>query len=620
MRIRKLLVAITGLIAVALVVASCGGEADPVDIPDTPTAVTIPNTPTPQTIPNTPTPQTIPNTPTPQTIPDTPTPQTIPNTPTPVTIPDTPTPITLPPTATPFQLPTAVPTPSGPEPVQGGTLRVAGSNNRGLDPHRNTLNSGIRDVSAMVFNKLLRQEGASGPIIGDLATEWTISSAGDTLTFDIRSGVNFQNEAPVNGRAMTIGDVVYSLDRIMDPNRDDPQARIRNNFPFVTGVEAIDNDTVQITMSSSDAEILRNIAHEQTVILAPEAAIDGSYGDASSIIGTGPFLARVLQTTGGELRFERNPGYWIEGRPYVDAVTYLQNDNSEIRNSLLRTGQLDWAALQNPNHVTFYLARDNVNTSSTEGHNWGTAGLWMNITQPPFDDIRLRQAINLAINRGAITDAVYNSAAAPLGPLGNAGGLTWGLDKIWTLPGNAIDKRGEIAQAKALMAEAGHPDGFSFTIHTDPRYYDPPLAVIEAQLEADLGVEIDIVRDSSYNYRFASYVRDNAADAVFMQSGSNTPDAALYRHYRSDAPRNQSLLNDPELDAMIDRQRTLLDENERRALLDQIQQRIIDIMPVAMTVSYTWFYVAFDYVMDWHAPPEAFNFRATQFQDVWLNQ
>jgi ABC-type transport system substrate-binding protein len=71
---------------------------------------------------------------------------------------------------------------------------------------------------------------------------------------------------------------------------------------------------------------------------------------------------------------------------------------------------------------------------------------------------------------------------------------------------------------------------------------------------------------------------------------------------------------------MIDRQRTLIDENERRAALDQIQQRIIDTMPVAMTVSYTWFYVAFDYVMDWHAPPEAFNFRATQIQDVWLNQ
>ena len=171
---------------------------------------------------------------------------------------------------------------------------------------------------------------------------------------------------------------------------------------------------------------------------------------------------------------------------------------------MLRTGQLDWAALQNPSHVTFYLARGNVNTSSTEGKHWGTAGLWMNVTQPPFDDIRLRQAINLAINRNAITDAVYNSAASPLGPIGNAGGLIWGLDKIYTLPGNAIDKRTEIAQAKALMAEAGHPDGFSFTIHTDPRYYDPPLAVIEAQLEADLGVEIDIVRDSSYNYRFAS--------------------------------------------------------------------------------------------------------------------
>ena len=68
-------------------------------------------------------------------------------------------------------------------------------------------------------------------------------------------------------------------------------------------------------MSSPDAEILSNIAHEQTVVLAPEAAIDGSYGDASSIIGTGPFLAKVLQTTGGELRFERNPATGSKGAP-----------------------------------------------------------------------------------------------------------------------------------------------------------------------------------------------------------------------------------------------------------------------------------------------------------------
>jgi len=586
MRVRKVFLAIAGLMAVVLVAAACGGSV--------PTA----------------TPQTIPNTPTPITLPPTATPQTIPN---------TPTPITFPPTPTAIRLPTAVPIPSGPEPVQGGTLRIAGSNNRGLDPHRNTLNSGIRDVSGLVFSKLLRLEGAAGQIIGELATAWEVSSNGTELSFDIRSGVNFQNKSPVNGREMTIYDVRYSLDRIMDPNRDDPQARIRNNFPFVTGIEVV-GDTIKITMSSPDAEILANIAHEQTAILAAEAAIDGSFGDASSVIGTGPFTGEVLQTTGGEMRFERNSGYWIEGRPYVDAVTYLNNDNSEIRNSLLRTGQLDWTALQNPSHVTFFLARGNVNVTNTEGTTWSTAGLWMNTTQPPFDDIRLRQAVNLGIDRAAITVGAYNDAAAPLGPIGNAGGLQWDLNKIRSLAGKAIDKKAEFAQARELMAAAGFPDGFSFTVHTDPRYYDPPLEIIQAQLKADLNIDMDVVRDSSYNYLFASYVRDNSADAVYMQALGNTADAPLYRHYRSDGPRNMGLIADNGLDLLIDQQRTMLDFDDRKAVLDEIQQRIVDITPVAMTVYYTWFYVAFDYVMNWEAPPEAFNLRASQIQDMWLNQ
>ena len=335
---------------------------------------------------------------------------------------------------------------------------------------------------------------------------------------------------------------------------------------------------------------------------------------------TGPFISTVLQATGGELRFERNPNYWIENRPWVDGVAYLQNDNSEIRNSLLRTGQLDWTALQNPTHVNFLQAAGKVNTSSTEGNLWGTAGLWFNTTKPPFDDIRLRQAINFGIDRSAIADGVYNGAAARLGPLGNAGGLIWDLATVSQLPGNAFDKSAELEQAKQLLADAGFAEGFSFTIHTDPSFYDPPLAVIQAQLLADLNVDIDVVRDSSYNYRFASYVRDNDADAVFMQASGNTPDAPLYRHYRSDAQRNQALINDPELDRLIDRQRSILDEDDRRAALDEIQQRITEITPVAMTVSFTWFYVAFDYVMNWFPPPAAFNLSASQIQDIWLDK
>ncbi len=479
-------------------------------------------------------------------------------------------------TSVPVPQPTAAPTPSGPQPKRGGTLVVAGSNNQGLDPHRNTFNSGERDVARLVFNGLLKTDPATSKPVADLATSWQYDSAGN-LVFKLRPGVKFQNVAPVNGRLMTAEDVRFSLNRIMDPAKADPKASLRGNFASVKDIQVVDPQTVKLVLANPDAELLNFIAHEQTVIVPPEAAIDGSYGDPKSIIGTGPFIGKSVQPTGGQLRFERNPDYFVAGRPYLDGVNYLQNDNPEVRNSLLRTKQLDWAALQNPTDVTYFLSRGGVKISDTEGKFMGTTAIWFNTTIPPFNDIRLRRAINLGLDRNAITIAAFNGAASPVGPTGNSGAGGWDVRKVRTLPGFAIDKSAEIAQAKALMKDAGVPDGFTFQIHTDPSYYDPTMTVIQSQLKKDLKVTVEVVRDSSYNYRFASYMKDKSAQADYQQALGTSIDHALFLHYRSDGPRNMALLNNPDLDKLIDQERRTLDEAQRNKLLDEIQQKVLDI-------------------------------------------
>lgn len=469
-----------------------------------------------------------------------------------------------------------------------------------------------------MFNGLVKPDLASGKVVPDLATSWQYDGSGN-LVFKIRKGVKFQNIAPVNGREMTVEDVRYSLDRIMDPDKNDPKAALRTNFPTVTAVQAVDSETIKLVLSAPDAELLSFVAHEQTVVVAPEAAIGGEYGDPKATIGTGPFIAKVVAPASGENRFERNPNYFVAGKPYLDGVNYLQNDNYEVRAAMLRTKQLDWTSLQNPADVTYFLARGGMKWSSVEGSFIGTEGLWFNTTIKPFSDIRLRKAINLGIDRSAITQAVYNGAASPLGPIGNAGAGGWDVNKIGSLPGFGIDKGPEIAQAKKLMAEAGVGAGFKFTVHTDPSYYDPTLAVIQAQLKKGLNVEIDIVRDSSYNYRFASYVKEKNAQAVYLQDVGVSKDHPLFFFYKCDGGRNQAQICNPELDKMIDLQRGTLNEAERSKLLDKIQQTIWDMQPAAYTVRKTMAYLAYDRVMGWFPPPDVLSFSPAQFQDIWLN-
>ncbi len=496
---------------------------------------------------------------------------------------------------------------------------MGGGNSNGLDPHTNTFNSAGRDIARLFSNGLIKKDLKASSIAPDLATSWQYDSVGTTLTFKIRQGVKFQNITPVNGRNMTAEDVRYSLDRIMNPARDNPKATLRVNFANVKGIEVVDPETVKLTLAGPDAELINYIAHEQTVILAKEAAIDGAYGDVKALIGTGPFIVKALQPSGGgESRYERNTTYFIPDRPYVDVITYLQNDNPAIRNAALRSKQLDWSAVQTPNDVRFFAGTGEVTTSNTEGKLWGTTGMWMNTTIAPFTDIRLRRALNLAIDRTAITDGAFNGAAGATGPLGNSA-PGWDLAKVKSLPGYG-DKKAEIAQAKAIMKEAGFENGFSFTVHTDPNYYDPPLAVVQAQLKQDANITMNIVRDSSYNYRFATYVKEKNAQAVFMQSLGTSADQPFFLHYRSDGPRNMAQLNDPALNTAIDQQRATLDATARGRMLNDLQQKILDIQPAAYTVYYTWTYIAFNYVKNWFGPSEAFNFSAAQIQDVWLDK
>ena len=464
-----------------------------------------------------------------------------------------------------------------------------------------------------MFNGLVKWDAANSVPVPDLATLWEFDSNGD-LIFKIRPGVKYHNEAPVNGRAMTAEDIKWSMDRMRNP--DDPKAVYRNRFVNVEDIQVVDPSTIKFVMKGPDANLLLNLAHEWFVVLAREAAVDGGYDEPKSYIGTGPFTPELIQLTALS-QFEKNPTYFREGRPYVDAITYIDGGDEATRSSLLKTGNLDWSYVQSPDNVEFFQGRTDARIEGTLGALRGFWGWGFNVTLAPFDDVRVRRAIHLGMNRQEEIALVYGGNAYLAGPLGANAPWHWSQEKLLSLPGMRPDKDADIAEAKRLLSQAGYDGGLEVTVFSRGAPGKDIQLFVE-QLKA-IGVTVKLETSTE---RIINTDRSVDVPSQWLSAGGGvTPDFALFQSYHSTAPRNFAHYTNPELEAMIDEQATTLDENKRIQQLDQIQQLLWDAMPYAPGTRPLGFWVAWDYVKNWTAPDHfCCEYRAAQIADVWLDQ
>ncbi|MER8444298.1 ABC transporter substrate-binding protein [Mesorhizobium sp. M1066] len=340
-----------------------------------------------------------------------------------------------------------------------------------------------------LFDGLMDYEPGTTNLKPDLAESYEISPDGKTFTFKLRHGVKFHN-----GREMTADDVKYSLDRVTNPKTQSPGAGFFGSIKGydevaagkadgLSGVTVVDPYTVKFELSRPDATFLHvmaiNFAH-----VVPKEEVEKYGADfGKHPVGTGAFKLAEW-TLGQRIVFVRNPDYWHKGLPHLDKITFEVGQEPIVALLRLQKGEID-LPLDGipPAKFQEVMADPEQKARVVEGGQLHTGYITMNTTMAPFDNVKVRQAVNMAINKARIVQIINNRAVPANQPLPPS------------MPGYDKEYKGypyDVAKAKALLAEAGHPDGFDtqlFAMNTDP---NPRIAQAIQQDLAAVGIKASI--------------------------------------------------------------------------------------------------------------------------------
>lgn len=340
-----------------------------------------------------------------------------------------------------------------------------------------------------IFDGLMDYDPGTTNLRTGLAESYSVSDDGMVFTFKLRSGVKFHN-----GRVMNAQDVKYSLDRVTNPTTQSPGAGFFGSiagFDAISsgdateleGVKAIDDSTIEITLSRPDATFLHVMALNFASVVAKEA-VDAAGDDfGKNPVGTGAFKLGEW-VLGQRLVFEKNADYWRAGVPYLDTVTFEVGQEPVVALLRLQNGEVDVPGDGIPPAKFREVMSDHAQAERViEGGQLHTGYITLNVNTPPMDDVRVRRAINMAINKARVVQIINGRAVPATQPLPpSMPGYTDGY------AGYAFDVDG----AKALLAEAGLPDGFTtelYVMNTDP---NPRIAQAIQNDLAAIGVTVAI--------------------------------------------------------------------------------------------------------------------------------
>jgi peptide/nickel transport system substrate-binding protein len=445
-------------------------------------------------------------------------------------------------------------------PREGGVLRAGMSADpSSLDPHRST-DTTTRNIFENVYDTLVAFD-ADGNIVPSLAERWEIPDP-TTYIFHLRSDVVFHSGDP-----FTADDVVFSIERITAEETASPWAA---DFAGISALVVEDEHRLRIELDAPFAPFLDNLAKTFNAIMSRNAL--GADGDASeTIVGTGPF--RFVEFVPGQrLVLERNPDYWKPGLPYLDGIEFLPFPDPVAQVTALRTGAVDWIEYVPDGEVEFFQSDPNFTVVGGLGTNF--RALYRNMERPPLDDARVRQAIAWALDREEIVDvALFGVGGVPIlgGPVppGHWAHVDY------------MPYEQDFDRARALLAEAGYPDGFQMEmlINSNFAMLRTPAEVVQAQL-AQVGIDLTIRLEEWTSY-IDSVNRGDFNITVLGTSGLSDPDSYLFTQLHSTQGRNQVSWDDATFDRLVEQGRVTVDQEERRRIYEEAQRHLIDQVPMA---------------------------------------
>lgn len=443
-------------------------------------------------------------------------------------------------------------------PVRGGTLRIS------IDQAASVIHPLLTRVNPeymiteLLYSNLTRLK-VDMSIEPDLAESWTANDALTEWTFKLRAGVKFHD-----GSAFTADDVVATFKAILNPDNASPG---RNNVGPIADIVAVDGTTVLFKLSTAYADLPVAVAYT-TARIIPAAIANGDFKSLSTkAVGTGPF--RLVSYEPDRLVVvERNLDYYDPVRPYLDRVEVQVFPDNSAEGSAMISGDVDVISTLQPTEYLRLDGSDGVDVLRVP------SGQFCNINfgcdTPPFNDPRVRRAIALTVDREAMVQFVTEGFGTP--------GNDTPLNSSYRFFKDVAARGKNIEEARKLLAEAGHPNGFEATlIASDRPAVRTQLAVALKEMAKEAGITINV--QTMPHATYLEQIWKKGSFYVGFYNMQPTPDGIFKLLYTSDASWNETRWNNKAFDALVTEARGTADEPKRTELYTKAQELMNEEVP-----------------------------------------
>ena len=429
---------------------------------------------------------------------------------------------------------------------------------------------------------------------GELAESWEWETP-LTLVVHLRHGVMFPEKPGVmSEREFVADDVLYSFDLVESSPK-----KIPTYFDHIDRLEARDEHTVVFHFNEFNAEWAYRFGYGFHSGISPRETANIDRKDWRNVVGSGPFeLTRYVRNN--SQRYNKNPDYWDTEQigdkryaiPFIDDVTYRIIKDEATWLTALRTGKLDIL------ESIRFIAVDHLKETTPElkwNRRLATAGNFMvlRVDRPPFDDVRVRRALNLAVNHPEMVELFYDGHAELMGYPQHPGYGEYfqPLEEMRASVQELFSYNPE--KARRLLAEAGYPDGFDFNVQVcscSPTQMDI-LPLIKDYLSR-VGINFEIEPMEYAAFLSVMTTRTHSA-GYMMASGHTNPTTSLRKSFKTLQTWNPSQYSDPEVDRRIDEYHRSRDETERIRMIRELTVDMLDAAP------YLWLPTQYVYTAWW---------------------
>ncbi|HTE85769.1 MAG TPA: ABC transporter substrate-binding protein [Dehalococcoidia bacterium] len=480
-------------------------------------------------------------------------------------------------------------------PKPGGNLSIFVQTNYPLDPQK--VSALAQQIPGGAMSRIFKYKPSLEPATitnHDFEPDLGLSAESPdaiTWTVKLRADAKFQNTPPVNGHAVEAEDIKATFTRALDPATSNPN-RAALSMMDSAQIQTPDKSTVVFKLTYPYAPFRSILASPSYSWIFPREVLGGSWDPTKQVIGSGPFILDSVQPDVA-FSYKRNPGYFGAPLPYADTMRVAITPDATQQLAQFAAGNLDEIEVRDPFSVpTVKLNNPKANMYKVLAGN--AAPLYFQLGDPSsvFQDVRVRRAISMAIDRDVVAKAVYNGDGLNVvfvpGSMGK-----WSL-KTQDLPADLQQYyKYNPAEAKKLLDAAGQSN-------LQIRFANPffslgspdtakAVEVINGMFTA-IGIKSTIV-NLNYNQDFVDAgkgMRQGYFDKDYIVFGNTSPytdaDDWLFSYFHSKSLSNGEHLNDKTLDAMIDKQRTLVNEDERVKAVQEIQRYLADKLYVPSTV------------------------------------